>query len=98
MARDGYADPQDRWHLTPPGRPRLELGAGVMTDGRKAGPRGEGAEPPSMGVLAADRKTRGSGREGLAYTAGRAGGQALAGSSSHKHRGLTGRGTHRHGD
>lgn len=48
-----------------------------MTDGRGAGLRGEGAELLSMGVLAADRKTRGSrGREGLAGTTGRAEGQA----------------------
>lgn len=68
--------PQELRHPTPPGRPSLELGAGVMTDGRRAGLRGEGAEPPSMGALAADRKTRGSGREGLADTAGSAGAQA----------------------
>lgn len=44
--------------------------------GRRAALRGEGAEPPSKGVLAADRKTRGSGREGVGDTAGRAGDQA----------------------
>lgn len=43
---------------------------------RRAGLRGEGAEPPSQGVLAADRKTRGNGREGVADSAGRAGVQA----------------------
>lgn len=43
--------------------------------GRREGLRGEGAERPSQGVLAADRKTRGSRREGVADTAGRAGGQ-----------------------
>lgn len=51
-----------------------------------------------MGVLAADRKTRGSGREGLAAAAGRAGGQAWREGARADAGELTGRETHRHGD
>lgn len=51
--------------LTPAGRPSRERGGGGGAGDDRwggAGPRGEGAEPPGQGVLAADRKTRGSGR------------------------------------
>lgn len=75
VVRGATPTPRGSSTHTPPGRLR-GAGGGVMTDGARAGLRGEGAEPPSMGVLAADRKTGGRGREGLADTAGRAGGQA----------------------
>lgn len=71
-----------------PGRPSPGLSGGVLTDGAKAGLRGEGAEPERMGVLAADRKSLGSGREGLAAAAGRAGGSGVAGGSSRRHGGV----------
>lgn len=46
-----------------------------MTDGRRAGLRGEGAEPPSMEVLAADSKSGAAGGRGTRALRAGPGGQ-----------------------
>lgn len=69
-----------------------------MTDGRRAGLRGEGAGPPSMEVLAADSKSGAAGGRGTRTLRAGPGGSDVAGRSSRRHRGLTGRDTQRHGN